>query len=113
MASVLETALQTPAKRRRIDQSGELVPDPELWLEDGNVIITAIDEPASTSGESTTYGFKCHKSVLAKQSSVFQTLFAMPPSAAAADVYEGLPLVALTDRYADVKGLLHYVYEPG
>ena len=79
-------------------------------MEDGNIIITATDE---ASEDKTTYAFKCHRSVLAKQSKVFEGLLTIPPSTEAGDLYEGLPLIALSDPYADVKGLLHLLYEPG
>ncbi len=105
---VSESSSHSKLKRQRI--SRELVPDRDLWLEDGNIVIAVTDD---TSEEKTTYAFKCHRSVLAKQSRVFEGLFGIPASENSEDVYEGLPLVMLPDAYADVKGLLHYIYEPG
>lgn len=88
----------------------ELVPDMDLWMEDGNIIIAATDV---SSEKKTTYAFKCHRSVLSKQSKVFEGLLGIPSSEDSQDMYDGLPLIMLPDAWADVKGLLHYVYEPG
>lgn len=81
-------------------------------MEDGNIIIAAMD-PTSDAEESPNYVFKCHKSVLSKQSSVFEQMLNIPPSDNADDVYEGLPLVILPDPYQDVKAVLKFLYEPG
>ncbi len=108
-----DSDVQQPApKRRRVDQ--DYVRDADLWVEDGNIIIAATDanDPESTKGK-TTYVFKCHRSLLSKQSKVFEGLLSIPPSAEAQDMYDGLPLVALPDTYADVKRVLQYLYEPG
>ncbi len=107
MSSVSETSSYNAHKRRRV--SLELVQDPDLWIEDGNVVIAVADE---TSEEKIMRGFKCHRGVLAKHSQVFAGLFSIPPSGEAEDVYDGLPLVTLPDAYADVKNLLRFLYDP-
>ncbi|KAI0345780.1 hypothetical protein BDW22DRAFT_913150 [Trametopsis cervina] len=90
-------------------QKGNVLQDPDIWMDDGNLIIAAMDE---VGDKTATYLFKCHKSVLERQSQVFQALLSMPASSSSEDTYNGLPLVHLTDPYKDVKGLLHLLYEP-
>ena len=96
------------SKRRRVHHEPVYVHDEDLWLEDGNSIVAATDDE---SQEKVTYTFKFHRSLLAKQSIVFEDMLAIPPSTSAQDIYEGLPLMILPDRYADVKGLLHFLYD--
>lgn len=96
-------------KRQRLDRT--LVPDLDLWMEDGNIVIAAVDE---SSEDKTTYVFKCYKGLLSKHSPVFRDLLTLPqPSNAdSEDSYEGLPLITLTDSYKDVKQLLQLLYYP-
>ena len=100
------TSSETSSKRRRVSQ--ELLHDEDLWLEDGNIVIAATDE---TQEEKAVYAFKCHRSVLTKHSNVFEGLLSIPPSTDTQDLYEGLPLITLPDQYADVKGLLRFLYD--
>ncbi|KAI0345779.1 hypothetical protein BDW22DRAFT_1353371 [Trametopsis cervina] len=108
MSNASTGSIPGPQKRRRVEE--ELVKDPHIWMDDGNVAIAAVDRDDDTKEEKTTYVLKCHKSVLAKQSLVFETMFSMPPSGEHEDMYDGLPLVRLTDSYNDVKSLLRILY---
>lgn len=91
----------------------EFTRDDDLWMEDGNIIIAATDETAYDSEEEPlTYVFKCHKSVLSRQSSIFNEMLCIPPSKNVDDICDGLPLVTLPDPYQDVKAALHLLYEP-
>ncbi len=99
-------------KRRRTGRN--FVRDTNLWMEDGNIIIAASDtDESEPTKEEMTYVFKCHRSILSKQSKVFEGLLGIPPSTETQDMYDGLPLVMLPDAYRDVKKLLAYLYEPG
>lgn len=75
-------------------------------MDDGNVVISA----SHPSGEKT-YFFKCHKSTLSKQSSVFSDMFTFPPSEEQ-EKFDGVPLVHLHDSSEDVESLLKYLYDP-
>lgn len=91
---------------RRIDL--EMKRDPDMWMGDGNVVIAAVDETGEEKGIRL---FRCHMSVLAKHSTVFEDLFALARGLDAEE-YEGLPLVTVTADCNDVKGLLRILYDP-
>lgn len=103
MSNASPTSQIIGQKRPRTDS--ELREDPELWLSDGNVVLTANDD------EGTTWGIRCHKSILSKHSTVFEGMFPLKQPENA-EMYDGLPLVALSDRYADLRGLLRMLYDP-
>lgn len=104
----LQAADAAPSpKRRRVDQD-ELVQDEKVWMDDGNIIVAASEEK---DGEKTTYAFRCHKSVLARQSSVFQDLFTVPQPEDA-EQFQGTPVVRLPDACEDVRRLLEMLYDP-
>lgn len=93
----------TAQKRRRVEE--ELQQDPEIWMTDGNVVLTTKDD------DGIIWGFRCHKSVLSKHSTVFQGMFTLDQPDDA-EMHDGLPVVALTDRSTDLKGLLQILYDP-
>lgn len=108
----------------------------DLWMADGNVVLSAW-QPDTDS----RMLFRVHKSVLARHSTFFADLFAMPlvgvsstassgssnsnsssadgeanPDAIAErntqETYEGLPLIPLYDMAEDVQNLLLAMYNP-
>lgn len=69
----------------------DLTKSPNLWLEDGNVILVA---------ENT--GFRLYRGLLAKHSEVFRDMFQIPqPEAAAENTFEGCPVIHLADDGAE------------
>lgn len=90
-------------KRPRVDN--ELHHDPDLWLSDGNIVLTTKDD------EGKLWGFRCHKSLLSRHSTVFNDMFTLNQPEDA-ELHEGLPVVTLTDSYADMKALLHVLFDP-
>lgn len=97
-----------PIKRARTEGEGDdghtepiIVEDKTVWMDDGNIIISAGDDPV--------YHFKCHKSVLCKNSEVFSEMFGLQLSG---DQREGLPVVPLPDPVNDVRALLDMLYDP-
>lgn len=99
------TEAETPPKHRKVDE--DFIRDADLWMDDGKIVIAATNNSKRTQ-EKQTYAFRCHRSILAKQSKVFEGLLGIPPSAESQDMYDGLPLVVLPDAYADVKTALRY-----
>lgn len=94
-----------PSKLRTVEGELNLQKDSDIWVSDGNVILTA------KGPSEVLHGFKCHKSTLAKNSEVFSTMFPLTQPEDA-DEYEGLPVVHLTDTPEDVKALLMMLYDP-
>ena len=96
-------------KRPRVDDEDHtdgpaFVEDQEVWMDDGNVVVSAGSHP--------THLFKCHRSVLSKHSVAFERILGIPPSTAPEEQYEGLPRVHLTDDTDDVRRLLKILYDP-
>jgi BTB/POZ domain len=91
----------SPPKRRRPDEAR----DEDLYLEDGNVVLSVNDL------EGNVIHFRVHKSVLARQSSVFKDMFSVP-SPASVDMYDGAPLVRLHDDSKEIKRFLQALYDP-
>ncbi|KAM5544045.1 hypothetical protein V8D89_002231 [Ganoderma adspersum] len=81
---------------------GEPQQDPELWFEDGNVVIVA-----------GTAAFRVHTGVLSRHSEVFRDTFGVPRPAlpAPSDVFDGQPVVHVSDSANDFKQLLGMLYD--
>ncbi|KAM5531624.1 hypothetical protein V8D89_014710 [Ganoderma adspersum] len=81
---------------------GEPQQDPELWFEDGNVVIVA-----------GSAAFRVHTSILSRHSEVFQDTFGVPRPAlpAPSDVFDGHPVVHVSDSAHDFKQLLCMLYD--
>ncbi|KAH8101938.1 hypothetical protein BXZ70DRAFT_1063939 [Cristinia sonorae] len=66
----------------------------DIWFEDGNVILVA---------ENTA--FRAHKSILSRNSKVFNEMFASPQSADG-ETFDGCPVVQMTDTKQEISFLL-------
>ncbi|KAJ3484240.1 hypothetical protein NLI96_g5772 [Meripilus lineatus] len=91
---------------RGTEKGSIVVNDDDIWVSDGNIILSSL----SSSG-STLYLFKCHKSTLARWSSIFQTMLSLPQGPGE-ETFEGLPVVQLMDPPEDVQALLTLLYDP-
>ncbi|KAL0947785.1 hypothetical protein HGRIS_013859 [Hohenbuehelia grisea] len=107
-----------PAKRLRSVGAQE-VRDDELYYPDGNIVL-AIESTGTGTGTAeagedqqtcTTY-FRVHRSVLAKQSVVFEGMFTLPEGTEAQETYDDTTQVRLHDDVGDVKSLLKLFYKP-
>ncbi|KLO13579.1 hypothetical protein SCHPADRAFT_355310 [Schizopora paradoxa] len=84
-----------------------------LWFSDGNIVLSAVE---SSTGD--TIVFCIHKSSLARQSKVFESMFELPQGADTGDgvveAYGGLnlPLVRVPDAAEDVEALLNALHDP-
>ena len=79
--------------------------DPDVWMSDGNVVLAVKD------ARGVAWGIRCHQSILARDSAVFSTLFALKfPSNL--ELCHGALLVTLSDPYEDMKALLRMLYDP-
>ncbi|KAF8210558.1 hypothetical protein K438DRAFT_1665755 [Mycena galopus ATCC 62051] len=80
--------------------------DPDLYIEDGNVVLSAKDNE-----NKTTY-FRIHKSTLVKHSpEVFGSMFGIPPPPTL-DKYDGVPLVEMPDDAKALRDFLTILYDP-
>ncbi|CAA7266013.1 unnamed protein product [Cyclocybe aegerita] len=70
-----------------------------LWLDDGNIILQA---------EATQ--FRVHRSMLARHSVVFKDMFSMPQPDED-PVFEGCPVITLSDKAEDLKQILSVFYD--
>ncbi|KAJ7612164.1 hypothetical protein FB45DRAFT_940000 [Roridomyces roridus] len=73
---------------------------PELWFEDGNIVIQA--------GNSQ---FRVHRGILAACSPVFQDMLSVPQPPES-ELVEGCPLVRLSDHSEEVAVFLKAIFEP-
>ncbi|KAH8797122.1 hypothetical protein DL96DRAFT_1478853 [Flagelloscypha sp. PMI_526] len=73
---------------------------PDLWLEDGNLVIKAGNRI-----------FRVHRSTLAAQSSVFADMLSFPPSPNQ-EIFDGCPLVEVPDDPASIEFFLRAVTQP-
>jgi hypothetical protein len=88
-------------KRRRPDE----ILDEDVYFEDGNIVLSAKDD-----NDNLIY-FQVHKSILAKQSAVFNDMFSLP-SPSVVEQYNDLPLVHLHDNVKELKGFLQAMFDP-
>ena len=91
--------------REREDEGAEVpavVEDEKIWMEDGNIVVSA--------GTNPVFMFKCHRSMLANVSDIFNDMLALPFSDAV-ETYKGVPMVHLQDSPDDIRGLLRMLYD--
>ena len=102
--------MSPPLKRPRTDI--EVKKHPSLWLSDGNIVLSAISE--SKDGEQVVQVFRVHKSVLARQSPVFQDMLSLATKEGSEQaLFEDVEMVDMPDSAEDVVCLLSILYEPG
>ncbi|KAI0048861.1 hypothetical protein FA95DRAFT_1604826 [Auriscalpium vulgare] len=115
MASQSRSVSNTSERQRTVDSvpAVEDIESPDLWFDDGNIIIRAIAATDTTPSTRTMY--KLHKFVLARHCSVFALLFEGPQDAfaAASEHRDGLPVMDLTDQPEELRSFLKALYLPG
>lgn len=90
------------------------VKHPELWLNDGNIIIRAVSQPKDAPSSPPQMLFRVHRSVLALHSPVFSGLFGMNQGSfeSASENFEGIPVMELPDPAEQLESLLKALYFP-
>ncbi|TDL18485.1 hypothetical protein BD410DRAFT_793190 [Rickenella mellea] len=98
------TDVEPSSKRTRLMESEEKSQHPNLWFDDGSVVL---------SSEQTL--FRVHRSVLSFNSTIFRDMFSLPPGEDAGedpeDTWEGLPLVKMHDDDEDIANFLTALYD--
>lgn len=78
---------------------------PTLWLPDGNIVLSA-----PSSCRPCDILFRVHKSVLARASTVFNDMFALPTDPTAQDIYDSVPFVSIHDTAEELQSVLQLMY---
>ncbi|TDL17685.1 hypothetical protein BD410DRAFT_843478 [Rickenella mellea] len=88
-------------------QSSDNTHHERLYRTDGDLVLSAPNK----HGGRTFY--RVHKFMLSDHSSVFRDMFSLPPAAEGSiDMYDGVPVVHLTDPAGDITDLLQTLYDP-
>lgn len=70
-----------------------------IWFEDGNIVL-----------QTATKRYRVHKGVLATHSSIFKDMLSLPQPVEETEVFEGCPVIHLTDLTEDWDELLPLFY---
>lgn len=83
-----------------------------LYFPHGDIILEA--KPGSSNPSSPSILFRVHRWLLAHHSPVFRDMFSMPypRTEAKDDIYDGAPVVEMTDDAQDLESLLCILYDP-
>ena len=77
-----------------------------LYFEDGDVVISAQDATGCR------VLFRVDKRSLARQSSVFESLFSLPTHSGLNEEYNGAPMAHLDEKAEALQDLLSFMYNP-
>ena len=75
-----------------------------LYFHDGNVVLRSMEDAQGSTL------FRVHQSVLEHHSKVFKDMFSLPTVPGLNEVYDGAPLVAMTDQAEALEILLGIIY---
>ncbi|TDL23942.1 hypothetical protein BD410DRAFT_745952 [Rickenella mellea] len=82
--------------------------DTTHYFANGDIVISSVNKAATS-----TILFRLHKVVLNHHSQVFSDMFSVPePQAGGQELYEGCPLVHMSDSAEDLHYLFLYIYDP-
>ena len=100
---MLEETHKATSRKRVREDSGPIEMGPvrheTMWFEDGNVVLIA-----------ENVALKLHRGVLARQSVVFQDMFAIPQPEST-EVFDGCPVVHLYDSASDLAIFIEILYD--
>ncbi|KAJ7644014.1 hypothetical protein FB45DRAFT_285815 [Roridomyces roridus] len=75
----------------------------EPWMEDGNVVLITVESPTA---------FRVHRSVMARHSEVFDSMFLLPQTGTdAASTMDGCPIVPMWDSPLELSNLIFALYD--
>ena len=88
----------------------QLKQHPSLYFEDGDLVIIACTDPAAAK----PVVFRVHAAILGRFSPVFAAMLSLPaPGVSGRELYDGVPLVHLSDDAKDMADFLEALYNPG
>ncbi|PSR75832.1 hypothetical protein PHLCEN_2v8864 [Hermanssonia centrifuga] len=77
-----------------------------LYLHDGDIILS------SPNNDNTNVLFRVHRAILTHHSAVFSSILSIPSPPESNEIYEGAPLIQLTEDANDVEALVNALYNP-
>lgn len=80
---------------------------PTWYLPEGDIVLAAPGE------QKAPLLFRVHKAVLSSHSVVFAGMFSLPANPAVNELFEGAPVVQMTDDAAELTKLLAAMYDIG
>jgi len=97
-------ALPSPANVNLNTSAGDptFAHDPQLWFRDGSVILVC-----------ESIGFRVNESVLSMNFLAFKDMFSTGNSSPVGEMYEGCPVVRLTDNPTDMRNVVMMMYDRG
>lgn len=102
MASILGNVSCVPETRPRHHD--------KLYFPDGDIILSAISVAESLS--KTSVLLRVHKFILSHHSAVFKDMFSLSEVPEINKMYDGVPVVDMTDSAEDLVGLVTALYDP-
>lgn len=81
---------------------------PKFYSNHGDIVIRSAPD---SEGKATVY--RVDKAVLSLNSTVFADMFALPDAEGVQEMYDGAPVVPVTDAEEDMSALMQALYEPG
>lgn len=78
---------------------------PDLYFPDGDIILAVANDGNTTL-------LRLHRFLLTHYSTVFKDMFAFPSNPQINEIYEGAPIVRMSDAYDDLVGLVNALYNP-
>lgn len=78
---------------------------PNLYFPDGDIILAVANDGYTTL-------LRLHRFLLAHYSTVVKDMFAFPSNLQVNEMYEGAPVVRMSDAYDDLVGLVNALYNP-
>ena len=99
ICSPLSNEMSCPIASGSCSGTAALRQSPDLWLEDGNIVVQA---------EQTL--FKVLKSILRRESPVFADMLSLPRAPGDSDSYDGCPIVTMYDSAEEVYVFLAAIF---
>ena len=79
----------------------------KLYFPDGDIVLSA-----EKSNHTANVLMRVHTVILGHYSAVFSGLFSLPVSSNANEMYDGLPVVQMTDTAEDLAKFIETLYDP-
>ena len=96
-----------PVDSERAEPLPQPARHPSLYFEDGDLVISA------TQQDDAPVLFRVHAAILGRFSPVFRDMMSFPEGVTGRELYDGVPIVHLSDDAKDVADFFEALYNPG